>query len=435
MAKSPRIRHSRDMAAPVTIELTPDAVSETPPDGDAAETLAPDAAPASSDNAEMAQAAPIELDTGTDAEPAQPEPAEPAAAPLEEPPAPVKSSPPKRGFASLVAAGLIGGVAATGGNWAYDYFNPAASAPAQPGPDIAAEFAARDGRISEIDAAIAAVKAEVESVKGALAAANPGAAPDLTAYDARLAELEKKLANLAIAGGDPVAAEKLAALDAKLAEIAAVAAAASDAAKTASETAGAQAARVDAIAASIRAVEEKAAAAAGNPKIAIAIAAAALKSAVDRGQPFMTELETYAAVTPDAPEIASLRAFAASGVPTRADLATAAGETAVAMIAAMAVNDPQAGFFQRLLDSAKALVTVRPIGMVEGEGIEAIAARVEARTKAGDLKGALDEIAKAPEPAKAAAAGFVTKVEGRMTVENLIDAALAAALKTGGTGG
>ncbi|MBK8456342.1 MAG: hypothetical protein IPL47_03850 [Phyllobacteriaceae bacterium] len=221
----------------------------------------------------------------------------------------------------------------------------------------------------------------------------------------------------------------------KLAEIAAVAAAASDAAKTASETAGAQAARVDAIAASVRAVEEKAAAAAGNPKIAIAIAAAALKSAVDRGQPFMTELETYAAVTPDAPEIASLRAFAASGVPTRADLATAAGETAVAMIAAMAVNDPQAGFFQRLLDSAKALVTVRPIGMVEGEGIEAIAARVEARTKAGDLKGALDEIAKAPEPAKAAAAGFVTKVEGRMTVENLIDAALAAALKTGGTGG
>ncbi len=44
-------------------------------------------------------------------------------------------------------------------------------------------------------------------------------------------------------------------------------------ARAASETAGAQAARIDALAATVKAVEEKAAAAAGNPRIALAIAA------------------------------------------------------------------------------------------------------------------------------------------------------------------
>lgn len=426
MSKSPRIRHSRDTAKPVTIDLEAAAVegsTATPVEPAAAEPEDATATAAETTEAEPVPAAASPIDSG----PAEPDPP-PASG---DAPPPAKAAP-RRGFASLLAAGLVGGVAATGGNWAYDRFFAPPAPPTAPAFDIAAELKARDGRIDAVAAALDAVRADVDGVKGALAAIEPPGKPDLSAVENRLAELEKKFANLAIAGGDPVAAEKLASFDAKLAELAAVAAAASDAAKAASETAAAQAARIDAIAAAARAAEEKAAAAAGNPKIALAIAAAALKSAVDRGLPFMTELETYAAVAPGAPEIASLRGFAAAGVPTRADLATAAGEAAVAMIAAMSAGDPQAGFFQRLLDSAKALVTVRPIGMVEGDSIEAIAARVEARTKAGDLRGALDEFGKAPEAAKAAAAGFAAKVEGRLTVENLIDAALAAALKSGG---
>lgn len=80
-------------------------------------------------------------------------------------------------------------------------------------------------------------------------------------------------------------------------------------------------------------------------------------------------------------------------------------------------------------------MTVRPIGMVEGDGVDAIAARMEAKTRAGDLAGARDEIGKAPDAAKAAAADFAARLQARMTVEGLIDAALAAALGTGAAGG
>lgn len=424
MAKAPRSRHSKPTGEPPTIDSTAEVVVDEP---DAAETNETATEAATSEQV-------VERTEEMDHVAAETEiPGDPP--PRDDPPAPV--TPPvrqKAGIASLLGAGLVGGLIAAGGNWALGYFNPA-TPPAVQLPDFAAEFAARDDRIAALSDTLGQVHKSVGELQQAVAAIKPAEAPDLSAFDLRIGELERKIADLKVSGGDPAALERLAAIDAKLASLDASIAAASDAARVASETAGAQAARIDALAATVKAVEEKAAAAAGNPRIALAIAAAALKSAVDRGLPFMTELETYAAVAPDAPEITQLRAFAASGVPTRADLAIAAGEAANAMIAAVNASNPDAGFLQSLLDSAKALVTVRPIGMVEGEGIDAIAARMEARTKTGDLAGALEEISKAPEAARAAAADFSAKVQARISVETLIDAALAQALASGAAGG
>lgn len=426
MANSPRTRHSKDRGEPVTIDLAADAVSETPEEA---------ATPESGDT-------PVASDGGPSEPPPANEPPEtaeetPAAGPAAGAgpfaPPPASTSPAaRRGVGSLLAAGVVGGLVATGGNVAWSFLNP----PAQPPSiDFAAEMKARDDGIAALSGALDGLKGEIEALKGGLAAVQPGEAPDMAPLAARIEALEKQFAGLAQAGGDPADAAKFAAIEAKLAEIGAGVTAAGDAARMAGETAAGQASRIEALAAAVKAVEEKAAASAGNPKIALAIAAAALKSAVDRGQPFMTELETYAAVSPQAPEIAALRAFAATGVPSRADLAGAAGPAAEAMVAAMNVAAPDAGFFERLWESAKALVSVRPIGMVEGESVEAIAARMEAKVKAGDLKGALEELGKAPEPAKAAAAEFATRVQGRLTVEDLIDKALAAALASGNSGG
>ncbi len=424
MAKAPRSRHSKPTGEPPTIDSTAEIVVDEP---DAAETneTATEAAPSEQAEERTDEMERVAAETEVPGDPP----------PRDDPPAPV--TPPvrqKAGIASLLGAGLVGGLIAAGGNWALGYFNPA-TPPAVQLPDFAAEFSARDDRIAALSDTLGQVQKSVGDLQQAVAAIKPAEAPDLSAFDLRIGELERKIADLKVSGGDPAALERLAAIDAKLASLDASIAAAIDAARVASETAGAQAARIDALAATVKAVEEKAAAAAGNPRIALAIAAAALKSAVDRGLPFMTELETYAAVAPDAPEITQLRAFAASGVPTRADLAIAAGEAANAMIAAVNASNPDAGFLQSLLDSAKALVTVRPIGMVEGEGIDAIAARMEARTKTGDLAGALEEISKAPDAARAAAADFSAKVQARISVETLIDAALAQALASGAAGG
>src|SRR5690606_10816324 len=101
------------------------------------------------------------------------------------------------------------------------------------------------------------------------------------------------------------------------------------------------------------------------------------KAAIDRGMPFTTELETYAAIAPDSPEIAALRDMAASGVPTHAAIQARMPAVATAMIAAGKEIDPQAGIVDRLLSSAQSLVSVRPIGMVEGADVAAIVARME----------------------------------------------------------
>ncbi|MGB3390356.1 MAG: phage tail protein, partial [Pseudaminobacter sp.] len=166
-----------------------------------------------------------------------------------------------------------------------------------------------------------------------------------------------------------------------------------------------------------------------QPKIALSIAASALKSAVDRGAPFEAELETFAAIVPDAPEIQSLRAYAGQGVVSRNDLLGESDAAVKAMIAAAKPVAEDAGFFDRLLNSAESLVSVRPIGAVEGAGVPETAARMEFAVKAGNLEQALAEYDSLPEPAKAAGSAFAEKIRARVEAERLVDQVVAGAMK------
>ena len=124
--------------------------------------------------------------------------------------------------------------------------------------------------------------------------------------------------------------------------------------------------------------------------------------------PFEAEIETFAAVAPDAPEIAGLRNYAEAGVPTRADILAETEAAADAMIAAASPPPHDAGFFERLLASAESLVTVRPIGAVEGAGVPETVARMEVAIKAGDLEKAIAEFETLPEAARTAGAALPT---------------------------
>ncbi|TGT04925.1 phage tail protein, partial [Mesorhizobium sp. M8A.F.Ca.ET.213.01.1.1] len=104
--------------------------------------------------------------------------------------------------------------------------------------------------------------------------------------------------------------------------------------KSAGEAAKAEDGRLAALEQSVSQLSGKVEAQASQPKIAMAIAASALKSALDRGAPFAAELETFAAISPDAPEIATLRAYAEKGVSTRTDIAAEVDAAANAMVAA-----------------------------------------------------------------------------------------------------
>jgi hypothetical protein len=103
-------------------------------------------------------------------------------------------------------------------------------------------------------------------------------------------------------------------------------------------------AKLAAVEQSLAGIASKVDAQAAQPKIALAISAAALKSALDRGSAFTAELETLAAMSPDAPEIEPLRAYASQGVMTRADIAKAFPDAATAMVAAATPADEGAGF-------------------------------------------------------------------------------------------
>jgi hypothetical protein len=199
--------------------------------------------------------------------------------------------------------------------------------------------------------------------------------------------------------------------------------------KSASDTAAAADGKLAAVEKSIADLDARVDAQAQQPKIALAISTAALKSAIDRGAPFAAELETFAAIAPDAPGLAELRAHAEAGIPTRDDLLNEFEPAAAAMIAAETPVNPNAGYFDRLLQSAESLVTVRPVGEVAGTGAGAVVARMQVALQAGDLDKAYAEFESLPEPVRAAAGDFGKKLQTRRDVEKLADQAIASAAK------
>src|SRR5690606_225249 len=93
-----------------------------------------------------------------------------------------------------------------------------------------------------------------------------------------------------------------------------------------------------------------------GPEVARAIAAAALKSAVERGAPFAVELDSYASLAPDRDEITELRAMAAKGIPTRSRIASELPSAVSAMVAEVTAAEPDAGVLGRLLASLRSLI-------------------------------------------------------------------------------
>jgi len=235
------------------------------------------------------------------------------------------------------------------------------------------------------------------------------------AAETKLADMSSKLAGLESAGPsiDPAALES----------IRAEAAAANDAVT-------ALQADLSALGERITAVEGEIESGAGS-RVASAIAASALKSAADRGGGFMAELEAYAAVSADADSVAALRDYAATGVPTVAELVERFPAVANMIVAASRGVDEDAGIGERLMASARSLVQVRPVGEVEGEEPGAIAARMEVALSRGNLDGALAEWEKLPEAAKTMSAGFAADLEARRELDALISGVLTGAVKAG----
>jgi hypothetical protein len=249
---------------------------------------------------------------------------------------------------------------------------------------------------------------------------------DLSPVETKLAALEEKVAKVPEANG--LSADADARITA-LSEQVKAAEAAGATLRTDSETARA------ALELRIEAIEKKLDQPRDDVEVAVAIASAGLKAAIDRGGPFTAELSTLEGINPEDPAVKELKTFAATGVPSRANLVADFPDVADTILAASRSDDPNQSFTDRLMSSAFSAIQVRPVGEVEGEGPEAIVARMETRITNGDLAAAAAEWDKLPEPARKASETYRKSLDARIRVEQLVGTALNKAVSATKTGG
>lgn len=283
-------------------------------------------------------------------------------------------------------------------------------------------------RIDGLNTALDQVKSDVATLKSAVESGGAGENAGLQALQDKIAEIEKSVAAAAQPGASAAPAE-ITAIGEKLAAVETAVNAATAALSANDGRIGTVEQGLGALEQSVASLTGKIDAQASQPKVALAIAVSALKAAIEAGGSFTSQVETFAAVAPNAPDLAELRSLAEKGIPSRDEIAAEASAAATAMIDAGRTVDDNAGYFERLLASAESLVKVRPVGPVEGAGVPETVARLEAALGNGDFTKAIAEYDTLPEAPKAAGHAFMEKVRARLAAEQLVEKATAGALK------
>ena len=122
-------------------------------------------------------------------------------------------------------------------------------------------------------------------------------------------------------------------------------------------------------------------------------------------------------------------------MPSRANLVADFPKVADTILSASRSDDPNQSFADRLMSSAFSAIQVRPVGEVEGEGPDAIVARMEARMTNGDFAAAAAEWDRLPEPARKASQAYKTSLDARIRVEQLVGSTLKKAVSATRTDG
>ncbi len=457
MAKPPRQKHSKPRTKPVTIDLAaePEPSADRPAEPVAFGTTAKAPPPTREDPAAAGEP---KSEPASASGPASPGP---APKPKETPrTSSASSSGSKSG--SALTGGLVGGLLAlliaAGGQWLGIIPSPGGGEPTISQDDLAAvnarldEMAAQRAdntlgdTVTQLGGDVGALQQRVTGLEAAVADATSQPATGetgnaaLSALQQRLDDMEAAIAGLPASGtvsgdsttpaaGDASAlqarvatlGDELGSLSERLEQAAGTAELANEGVKDLNGQVAGLGSRIDALDDTVGKLSSR-------PDSALPIAAAALKSAIDRGGSFAQELETYAGITGDAETVEALRDFAGGGIPTTADLLKTFPAAANAMLDAVNTPDENAGLLDRLTSSARGLVRIRPVGEVEGEGPDAVIARIEARLQDGEPGAALAEYETLPDAAKQAGAVWADRLRSRITANKLVEDKLNAAL-------
>lgn len=289
------------------------------------------------------------------------------------------------------------------------------------GPDPVVQ-ASIDSRVSALAGRIDGLAGQIAEIGQRLDAAPAGADPAaLSAIEERLGALEERPA-AAPADLGPLES-RIAALENEAAE--------TNVGETApSPEVAALTERVAALSGRLDTLEAEPPRDPATEAAAKTIALGALVDAADRGQPFANEIAQLRAIVGEDPALAALRPVAERGVPSKSYLAGQFPQVAQAILGAAARPDPGDGLIDRLAQSAKSLVEVRPVGPVPGDLPEAIVSRMEAAVRGGDLAAALAEREALAAPGQAASARWAESAAARVALDRDV-AALRAKLSRG----
>ncbi|MBX6327374.1 MAG: hypothetical protein IRY89_02235 [Pseudolabrys sp.] len=145
----------------------------------------------------------------------------------------------------------------------------------------------------------------------------------------------------------------------------------------------------------------------------LALSAATLRDAVERGAPFAAELQQVKTLGADATLLAPLARFASEGVPSRQQLARELEDLLPSLARADADGAAPAGFLERLQSSASRLVRIRPIEAPAGDEPATVLARLEVEAAKADIDAALADLNRLPGRLRAPAQAWIDKAQTR----------------------
>ena len=346
--------------------------------------------------------------------------------------------------AAAVAAGIVAVIIAAGASWIY-FSTEGSVAPPKEAASVATGPSGITGR--------AASAAEVETARIA------PATPDRTVDKATETELESRLATMN--AGLAAINDRVAALEGSIRDSVAAARAAAERADKAvrafdeaknngDEQAAAQQLDrgvLDDLAGRIKTVESRemtmrqmqdrldrlgSAAGATDKAVRVAVAAAALRNAVERDRPFAEELAAARTLGLNGGVLTTLEPFAATGLPRQTvlfrDLSTLLPE----LRRAAAPPGQDLGYLDRLQASAVRMLNIRPVKDEPGGDPAAILSRIEYKMVREDFDAIIAELDKLPEAAKEAARPWRTRATARRdAIEAVRLMAMASLMKLG----
>ncbi|MBL1419618.1 MAG: hypothetical protein COC24_003825 [Alphaproteobacteria bacterium] len=153
--------------------------------------------------------------------------------------------------------------------------------------------------------------------------------------------------------------------------------------------------------------------------MATALAVASLERALQDEAPFEVELNALKGVAGDNVALAELAAYAATGL---ASEVTLLGQFNGLLDAALVADLKGEGksIFDKFIGNAKAVISIRKTGNVEGDNVEAVLARMEVAILNKNLSAAIAEGEGLEGPAKTVFANWMAAVKSRMAAQDLM---------------